>query len=157
MSNDKPCAIATVKFYANKHVEVELDTIRNITPRTLDIASHIMLKTYRGMKAAYLAEQHKIAREDKAAAEAKAIADEAAFHEAEDERLAEAALPEHQETSAPVPEVEEPEEEVDGPETVPDEPEGETPEEAEVPEESEIDDDEAANDPAESEDEPEVA
>ena len=49
MSNDKPCAVATVKFYANKHVEVELSTIRNITPRTLDIASHIMLKTKSSM------------------------------------------------------------------------------------------------------------
>lgn len=66
MSNDKPTSIATIKFYPNKHVEVELSSIRNITPRTLDIASNILLKTYRGNKAKFIAGEHRKAREDAA-------------------------------------------------------------------------------------------
>lgn len=64
MSNDKPTAIATIKFYPNKHVEVHLSSLKHITPRTLDIASNIMTKTYRGMKAKFIVEEHKKARED---------------------------------------------------------------------------------------------
>jgi len=138
MSNDKPCAIATVKFYANKHVEVELSTIRNITPRTLDIASHIMLKTYRGMKHAFLAEEHKRVRKEKAEAEAKAIEDDAAWHEAEDKRLQAVPI----EKAAPA--VKEVSEDV-------------MPKEKEAPEESEDEsEDDAENDTEESKDKPEV-
>lgn len=91
MSNDKPIAVATIKFYQNKHVEVNLTSIKGITPRTLDIASNIMSKTYRGMKAKFIAGEHKRAREEKAQKIKDDERDEAAFHEAEDKRLAEAA------------------------------------------------------------------
>ena len=147
MSNDKPCAVATITFYPNKHVEVELSTIRNITPRTLDIASHIMLKTYQGMKAQFLAEEHRQARKDKADAEAKAIADDKAFHEAEDIRLAEAAAADDSTRKAIKVAKDEAEAEV-AVEKVP--------EEDEAPEETETES-EAANDPADPEDTPEVA
>ncbi len=147
MSNDKPCAVATITFYANKHVEVELSTIRNISPRTLDIASHILLKTYRGMKAQFIADEHKNRRKADAEALEQAAKDEAAFHEAEDERLRIAALPENQEVAEET-------------STEPDEPEEvEAPEEEEAPEETETEEseDEAANDPDESKDETGVA
>lgn len=91
MSNDKPMAVATIRFYPNKHVDVQLSSIRNITPRTLDIASNLLLKEYRGMKGKFIADEHKRVREEKAAAEKKAAEDTAEFHKAEDERLAEAA------------------------------------------------------------------
>ncbi len=91
MSNDKPSAVATIKFYPNKHVEVELNTIQHITPRTLDIAANILSKTYRGMKAQFIAKSHRDAREASEKAEAKRIKDEKEFHEKEDERLAKAA------------------------------------------------------------------
>lgn len=87
MSNDKPSGVATIKFYPNKHVEVELSSIQNITPRTLDIASNILGKTYRSMKHKFIAGEHRKAREAKIAADEKAEADEIAFHKAEDERL----------------------------------------------------------------------
>ena len=87
MSNDKPTAIATIKFYANKHVEVNLSSIKNITPRTLDIASNILMKTYRGMKGKFIADEHRKAREDKAKAEAEKKAADAEYHKKEDERL----------------------------------------------------------------------
>jgi len=85
--SEKPQAIATIKFFANKHVEVELSSIQGITPRTLEIAGNILLKTYRGNKAVFIAAQHKAARE---AAE-KNVVDttkaEAKFHKDEDKRL----------------------------------------------------------------------
>ena len=81
MSNDKPCAIATIKFYANKHVEVKLTDIANVTPRSLDIASNILGKTYRGMRHAHNARMHKEARETAANAEQKTKEDEAKYHE----------------------------------------------------------------------------
>ena len=142
MSNDKPTAVAIIKFYPNKHVEVTLNTIRHITPRTLDIASHILLKTYKGMKAQFIADEHKRIREEKKEAETNAIADEAAFHEAEDERLAAAAVPDQ--SSIETPEAEEPEEVV--------------PVEGEAPQEEETTEEETVNDNVvESEDKPEVA
>lgn len=144
MSNDKPCAVAVIKFYANKHVEVELSTIKNITPRTLDIASHIMLKTYRGMKAKFIADEHKQRRKDVAEAEAKTVKDEAAWHEAEDERLRLAALEDVQEIKEEIPIPPEKSEEV------------EKPKEDEVPEELEITKDKAEDDAEESEDKQEV-
>jgi len=73
MSNDKPTAVATIKFYPNKHMEVTLSSIKNITPRTLDIASNILLKTYRGNKAKFIANEHKKARDKKAKAVANFI------------------------------------------------------------------------------------
>ena len=91
MSNDKPTAIATIKFYHNKHVEVSLDTIRGITPRTLDIASNILLKTYRGMKGAFIAAEHKKFREDKAARLKQEAKTDKSFHKKEDKRLLDAA------------------------------------------------------------------
>lgn len=91
MSNDKPTAIATIKFYQNKHVEVSLDTIKGITPRTLDIASNILLKEYRGMKGAFIANEHKMAREAKAKLEEKEAKTDKSFHKKEDKRLLESA------------------------------------------------------------------
>ena len=91
MSNDKPTAIATIKFYHNKHVEVSLDTIKGITPRTLDIASNILLKEYRGMKGKFVAEEHKKFREAKAKLLEQEVKDDADFHKKEDKRLLAAA------------------------------------------------------------------
>ena len=90
MSNELQ-AVATIKFYANKHVEVELSSIKGITPRTLEIAGNLLHKTYRGNKAKFVAAEHKKARERKVKAEEDAVVNEAKFHEKEDERLAEAA------------------------------------------------------------------
>lgn len=90
MSNDKPTAIATIKFYPNKHVEVHLSSLKHITPRTLDIASNILLKTYRGMKAKYITEVHVANRAEKKAAEEKAAKDAKDFDDKEAKRLAEA-------------------------------------------------------------------
>lgn len=92
MSNDKPVAIAIIKFYANKHVEVKLDTIRGITPRTLGIAGNILQRTYVGMKSKYIAEEHKRVREEKARKVEEAEEDESEYHIKEDERLLAAAL-----------------------------------------------------------------
>ena len=108
MSNDKPCAIATIKFYPNKHVEVELDSIATITPRTLDIASNILGKTYRGMKHAHNAQEHRKAREVKKEAEDQIAKDEAEYHEkydAEQAELAAAAASMPKATPAPKEEV----------------------------------------------------
>ena len=102
MSNDKPCAVATIKFYPNKHVDVELSDITNITPRTLDIASNLLMRKFRGMRGAYNAAMHKRAREERQEVEDKAVTDNIAFHDAEDKRLAEAALnPEPPDTERP--------------------------------------------------------
>ena len=95
MSNDKPTAIAIIKFYANKHVEVELDTLKGITPRTLSIAGHILQKTYAGMRGKFIADEHRKVREAKAALEVEKAKDVADFHADVDERnqaLAEEAL-----------------------------------------------------------------
>ena len=92
MSNDKPIAIAITKFYANRHVEVELDTILGITPRTLSIGGHILQKTYAGMKGKHVANEHRLARERRALEALKAEKDDAEFHKGEDERLLAAAM-----------------------------------------------------------------
>lgn len=91
MSNDKPTATATIRFYANKHVDVSLTTIKGITPRTLDIASNILLKTYRGMKGKFIADEHRKARKRKAAKEVRDAKTDEDFHEKEDIRLLDAA------------------------------------------------------------------
>jgi len=103
MSNDKPTAIATIKFYPNKHVEVELSSIKNITPRTLSIASNILANTYRGMKAKFVANEHRERRERDAKAVKKIERDAAKADKKEDERLATAALKDIPK-GAPVPE-----------------------------------------------------
>jgi len=87
MSNDKPTAIATIKFYPNKHVEVELSSLKHITPRTLDIASNILLKTYRGMKAKFIAEEHKRGRDEAKKTAEEEIVDAAKFDKKEAKRL----------------------------------------------------------------------
>ena len=86
--SDTPQAVATIKFYANKHVEVELDSIRGITPRTLEIAGNLLHKTYRGNKAQFIAAEHKRAREDRVKAEENDAKTNETFHEKEDKRLA---------------------------------------------------------------------
>lgn len=87
MSNNKPIAVAIIKFYPNKHIEVELDTIEGITPRTLAIAENLLGKKYRSMKGEFLVKAHAKARQDKvdtAAAEKKA---DEAYHIKRDEEL----------------------------------------------------------------------
>ena len=85
MSNDKPVATAVIKFYANKHVTVELDTITSITPRTLSIAHNILRKTYRGMRGAHNVKLHQKAREDKKKADKDAAEEYAEYHRKRDE------------------------------------------------------------------------
>lgn len=85
--SDKPQAVAIIKFYANKHVEVELSSIQGITPRTLEIAGNLLHKTYRGNKAVFIAAEHKKAREGRVKAEEKAVVDDAKFHKKEEKRL----------------------------------------------------------------------
>ena len=89
MSNEVQ-AVATITFYANKHVEVELSSIKGITPRTLEIAGNILHKTYRGLKAEFIRDEHIKAREVKVSADIDAAKADKEFHEKEDERLSEA-------------------------------------------------------------------
>ena len=90
MSNDKPIAVAVINFYANKHIEIELDSIAGVTPRTLSIAGNLLSRKYRSMKGKFIADEHKKAREAKKAAEVAAEKKEAEFHKAEDKRLSSA-------------------------------------------------------------------
>ena len=83
-------AVATITFYANKHVEVELSSIKGITPRTLEIAGNILHKTYRGLKAEFIRDEHIKARDAKVKAEKDTAIDEEKFHIKEDKRLAKA-------------------------------------------------------------------
>jgi len=88
--SDELQAVATIKFYANKHVEVELSSIQGITPRTLEIAGNLLHKTYRGNKAIFIAAEHKKAREGRVKAEENAVIDAAKFDEKEEKRLTKA-------------------------------------------------------------------
>lgn len=89
MSNNKPTATAVIRFFADKKVTVELDTLIGVSPRRLERANHLLMREYRGMRGAHNARRHQEAREAKIAADAKAVTDDAAWHEAEDERLVE--------------------------------------------------------------------
>lgn len=90
MSNNKPTAVATIRFYPNKHIEVELDSIAGITPRTLAIAENLLSREYRSMKGEYIVKMHVKARKDKAdLAAAEKKADEE-YHKKRDEELEEA-------------------------------------------------------------------
>jgi len=91
MSNNKPTATAVIRFFPQKRVTVELDTLDGVSPRRLERANHLLMREYRKMRGAHNARRHQEAREAKIAADAKAVVDEAAWHKAEDERLAEAA------------------------------------------------------------------
>jgi len=88
--SDTPQAVATIKFYADKRVEVELSSIRGITPRTLEIAGNILHKTYRGKKAEFIRDEHAAARESAVQAEVDTAETDRKFHEKEDKRLAKA-------------------------------------------------------------------
>lgn len=91
MSTDKSCTTAVLRFYPNKHIEVEIDGLANVHPRALDIASNLLRKNYLEKRAKFNANEHRKAR----AAKAKVIEDEATkekeFNEKEDKRLAKAA------------------------------------------------------------------
>lgn len=91
MSKQKPTATAVIRFFADKTVTVDLDSLVGVNPRRLERAAHLLIREYRGKRHAHNAKRHRIAREEEEAADAKAIKDDAAWHEAEDKRLAEAA------------------------------------------------------------------
>lgn len=83
-------AVATITFYANKHVEVELSSIKGITPRTLEIAGNILHKTYRGLKAEFIRDEHVKARNAIKVKAEDAVVNTEKFHVKEDKRLAKA-------------------------------------------------------------------
>lgn len=91
MSKDKPVATATIKFYPNKHVVVDLDGIATITPRALSIAHNMLNKKFRAMRGKHNADAHQAARKAAAEEKKRSEKEEADFHEKEDARLAEAA------------------------------------------------------------------
>ena len=89
MSNNKPIAVAVIKFYPNKHIEIELDSIAGVTPRTLAIAENLLSRKYRAMKGKFIVNEHIKARKAKKDAEEAAEKKEREFHE-EADRAAEA-------------------------------------------------------------------
>jgi len=91
MSKHKPTATAVIRFFPDKTVTVELDSLVGVSPRRLERAGHLLNREYRGKRARHNAKRHRMAREAAVEAETKAVEDNAAFHEAEDKRLAEAA------------------------------------------------------------------
>ena len=90
MSNDKPTATAVIRFFSNKRVEVEIDSLVGVSPRRLERANHLLMREYRGKRGAHNAKRHKMARE----ATAKNVVDtakaDAKFDKSEEKRLAEA-------------------------------------------------------------------
>lgn len=90
MSATKPTAVAVIRFFADKTVEVELDSLVGVSPRRLERANHLLMREFRGKRAAHNAKRHKLAREKASRDIAEAETNEAAFHEAEDIRLAKA-------------------------------------------------------------------
>ena len=91
MTTNKPTATAIIKFFPNKHIEVELDGLKNVHPRALDIASNLLRKEFVQKRALFNAEEHKKARARKKQQETKESKAEAKHHREEDKRLQEAA------------------------------------------------------------------
>ena len=91
MSKQKPTATAVIRFFADKSVTVDLDSLVGVSPRRLERAAHLLIREYRGKRGAHNAKRHRMAREKTEADAKKAVKDDAAWHKAEDERLAEAA------------------------------------------------------------------
>lgn len=87
MPKDKPVATAKIRFYSNKHIDVELDTLHGVNPRMLSIAGNLLNKKYREMRNKHNADEHRKAHREAAEREREAAEDLAAFHIAEDERL----------------------------------------------------------------------
>jgi len=93
MSKQKPTATAVIRFFADKSVTVDLDSLVGVSPRRLERASHLLMREYRGKRGAHNAKRHRMAREKIEADAKQAVVDEAAWHKAEDIRLAKAAAP----------------------------------------------------------------
>jgi hypothetical protein len=110
MSTDKP-TIATLKFFPNKHIEVEIDGLKNVHPRALAIGANLLEKAYLQKRAQHNAEEHKAARKAKVDAAEKAEKESEEYHKKRDKELAEAA-------AADVPQVQ-----AGAAEDIPDEPE----------------------------------
>lgn len=91
MPTDKTVTTATIRFYANKHVEVEIDGLKNVHPRALDIGHNMLVRKYLEKRSQFNAQEHRAAEKAQKEAEAAAIKDDAEFHAKEDERLALAA------------------------------------------------------------------
>jgi len=87
----KPTATAVIRFFPDKTVTVELDSLVGVNPRRLERATHLLLREYRGKRAAHNAKRHRLARQKTERAEIQAVEDDTKFHKDEDERLAEAA------------------------------------------------------------------
>lgn len=104
MSKQKPTATAVIRFFADKSVEVSLDSLVGVSPRRLERAGHLLMREYRGKRGAHNAKRHEMARKEKADTEAKVKKDDIEFHKAEDKRLAEAtkAKPEKKTTAKKV-------------------------------------------------------
>lgn len=91
MSKHKPTATAVIRFFADKSVTVALTSLVGVSPRRLERASHLLMREYRGKRAAHNAKRHRMDRE-KVKQDAADLAEaDTAFHEAEDKRLAKAA------------------------------------------------------------------
>ena len=90
MSNNQPTATAVIRFFPDKKVTVEIDSLVGVSPRRLERAGHLLMREYRGKRHQHNAKRHSMARvAAEVEAENAAIA-EVDFHEKEDKRLAKA-------------------------------------------------------------------
>ena len=87
MSNNEPTATAVIRFFPDKTVTVEIDSLVGVSPRRLERASHLLMREYRGKRHQHNAKRHRMAREAAVQAESDAAEAEIKFHEEEDIRL----------------------------------------------------------------------